>query len=262
MRKIIIYLIPLVCLFVCAIFAPFLAPFDILSTHLQDLYQAPNLVYILGTDFLGRDLFSRLLFALRNSLFIGICSAFLSICFAIFYLLWARLFFYTFWMRILELFLAFPAFLLMMFFQSFVHMNLFLMIFLIALMHWCFIAKVVESELKRLETLEFYKASIVLGGTPLKIFFKELLPALKSLFFILFIFNIIHAIATEATLSFFGFGIGFEFPTLGILLSEFSKAAFVGAWWVIFFPLLTLILLFLPLLWLGNFLQDKWGVKS
>ncbi|TKX31913.1 ABC transporter permease [Campylobacter aviculae] len=260
MLKIILYLIPLVCLSICALFAPILAPFDVLTTHLQDLYHAPNLIYILGTDFLGRDLFSRLLFALRNSLFIGICSSFLSICFAIFYLLWARLFFYGFWMRILELFLAFPAFLLMMFFQSLIHINIFLIIFLIALMHWCFIAKVIESELKRLETLEFYKASIVLGRTSLKIFFKDLLPALKSLFFILFIFNIIHAIATEATLSFFGFGI--EFPTLGILLSEFSKAAFVGAWWVILFPLLTLVSLFLPLLWLGNFLQDRWGIKS
>ena len=89
-----------------------------------------------------------------------------------------------------------------------------------------------------------------------------LIPALKTLIFTLFIFNIVHAIATEATLSFFGLGLGFEIPTLGTLLSESSKAVFIGAWWIILFPLLSLLLLFLPLLWLGNFLQKIWGIRS
>ncbi|EAL0080200.1 ABC transporter permease [Campylobacter lari] len=245
-----------------ALFAPLLAPFDVLESHLNHLHQAPNLTYYLGTDFLGRDVFSRLLFALRISLFIGICSSFLSIFFALFYLFLARCFFYTFWMRILDLFLALPAFLLMMFFQSFVGVNIFLMIFLIALVHWPFIARIIESELKRLENLDFYKASIVLGRTKFRVFFKDLLPALKSLIFVLFIFNIIHAIATEATLSFFGLGLGFNIPTLGTLLNESSKAIFIGAWWMILFPLLALMFLFLPLLWLGNYLQKIGGVRS
>ncbi len=245
-------------LILSALFAPLLAPFDVLESHLNHLHQAPNLTYYLGTDFLGRDVFSRLLCALRISLFIGICSYFLSIFFALFYLFLARCFFYTFWMRILDL----PAFLLMMFFQSFVGVNIFLMIFLIALVHWPFIARIVESELKRLENLDFYKASIVLGRTKFRAIFKDLLPALKSLIFVLFIFNIIHAIATEATLSFFGLGLGFNIPTLGTLLNESSKAIFIGAWWMILFPLLALMFLFLPLLWLGNYLQKIGGVRS
>ncbi|SPV22416.1 Putative peptide ABC-transport system permease protein [Campylobacter coli] len=134
--------------------------------------------------------------------------------------------------------------------------------FLIALVHWPFIARIVESELKRLENLDFYKASIVLGRTKFRAFFKDLLPALKSLIFVLFIFNIIHAIATEATLSFFGLGLGFNIPTLGTLLNESSKAIFIGAWWMILFPLLALMFLFLPLLWLGNYLQKIGGVRS
>ncbi len=253
---------PLIFLFLCALFAPFLAPFDILSTHLENLHQAPNFTYILGTDFLGRDLFSRLLFALRNSLLIGVGGSLLSIIFALCYLFLARCFFYVFWMRILEFFLALPAFLLMMFFQSMITSDVFLMIFLIALIHWCFIARIIESELKRLENLDFYKANIVLGRTKFRAFFKDLIPALKTLIFTLFIFNIVHAIATEATLSFFGLGLGFEIPTLGTLLSESSKAVFIGAWWMILFPLLSLLLLFLPLLWLGNFLQKIWGIRS
>ncbi|EDP4202669.1 ABC transporter permease subunit [Campylobacter jejuni] len=260
--KFLIILAPLIFLFLCALFAPFLTPFDILSTHLENLHQAPNFTYILGTDFLGRDLFSRLLFALRNSLLIGVGESLLSIIFALCYLFLARCFFYVFWMRILEFFLALPAFLLMMFFQSMITSDVFLMIFLIALIHWCFIARIIESELKRLENLDFYKANIVLGRTKFRAFFKDLIPALKTLIFTLFIFNIVHAIATEATLSFFGLGLGFEIPTLGTLLSESSKAVFIGAWWMILFPLLSLLLLFLPLLWLGNFLQKIWGIRS
>ncbi|ATE68215.1 Peptide ABC transporter permease [Campylobacter jejuni] len=103
---------------------------------------------------------------------------------------------------------------------------------------------------------------MVLGRTKFRAFFKDLIPALKTLIFTLFIFNIVHAIATEATLSFFGLGLGFEIPTLGTLLSESSKAVFIGAWWMILFPLLSLLLLFLPLLWLGNFLQKIWGIRS
>lgn len=82
------------------------------------------------------------------------------------------MFFYVFWMRILEFFLALPAFLLMMFFQSMITSDVFLMIFLIALIHWCFIARIIESELKRLENLDFYKANIVLGRTKFRAFLK------------------------------------------------------------------------------------------
>ncbi|MBW1381985.1 peptide ABC transporter permease, partial [Campylobacter jejuni] len=176
MFKFLIILAPLIFLFLCALFAPFLAPFDILSTHLENLHQAPNFTYILGTDFLGRDLFSRLLFALRNSLIIGVGGSLLSIIFALCYLFLARCFFYVFCMRILEFFLALPAFLLMMFFQSMITSDVFLMIFLIVLIHWCFIARIIESELKRLENLDFYKANIVLGRTKFRAFFKDLIP--------------------------------------------------------------------------------------
>lgn len=61
-------------------------------------------------------------------------------------------------MRILEFFLALPAFLLMMFFQSMITSDVFLMIFLIALIHWCFIARIIESELKRLEKFRFLQS--------------------------------------------------------------------------------------------------------
>lgn len=249
-------------LFLLAFLAPFIAPFDVLEDHLTYLHVAPSLKFLLGTDFLGRDIFSRLIFALRNSLVIGLSSSFLALVLALLYLVVARVCFYAFFMRLLDFFLGFPWLLLLMFFQSFFSTNLFVMIILIALIHWCFIARILESNLQKLETLDFYKASLVLGRSKFKAFFKDLLPALRSLIFVLFVFNVVHAIATEATLSFFGLGLGFENPTLGTLLNDASKAIFIGAWWMVLFPLLTLVLLFIALLGLGNSLQKIWGVKS
>ena len=249
-------------LFLCILLAPFLINFDILQNDLSNIYEAPNFTHFFGTDFLGRDMFALVLLGLRNSLFIGICSAFLSVFFACFYLFLARVIFYNFFMRMLELFLALPGFLLMLFFQSFFNSNIFLMIFLISAIHWCFIARLLESELKRLENSSFYKASIVLGSTKIKAFFKDLLPALRALIFTLFLFNIVHSIATEATLSYFGLGLSSSSISLGIILNDALNGVIRGAYWVMFFPLLALILVFLPLLWLGNFLQKIWGVRA
>lgn len=242
------------------VFAPSFSSYDPSMSNLSSLYNSPNENHFFGTDMLGRDLFSRVLYALRTSVFIGVCASLLALVFALLYVLLARMFFYGFFMRILDMFLAVPSLLLMMFFQSFIGGSFISMILIIALSHYPFIAKLFESELRALEKLEFYEAAILLGSSKIKAFFKELLPPCFSLLFLLFVLNIIHAISTEATLSFFGLGLAFEIPSLGNILNEASKAIFVGAWWVIVFPLLALLMLILPLLWLGNFLQKHWGI--
>lgn len=255
------FLSPCILLLCLAVFAPLIAPFSPNLADINALHLAPNTKQILGTDFFGRDLFSRLLFALRNSIFIAVSSSFLTLCFACLYVLLARMCLYNFFMRILDLCLALPFLLLLMFFQSFFEANVFNMIFLIALVHWSFIAKLIESEMRKFENLDFYKASLVLGASKTKLFFKDLLPGCLSLLFVLFLFNTIHSIGTEATLSFFGLGLAFEIPSFGTLLNDSQKAVFIGAWWIILFPLLSLLAFILPLLWLGGFLQKLWGMK-
>ena len=247
-------------LMIFLVFAPKFSSYNPSMSDFLSFYLAPNSNHFFGTDMLGRDLFSRVLYALRNSIFIGVCASSLALVFALFYLLLARMFFYNFFMRILDLFLALPSLLLMMFFQSFIEGSFISMIFIIALSHYAFIAKLFESELRALEKLEFYEAALVLGSSKIRAFFKELLPPCFSLLFLLFVLNIIHAISTEATLSFFGLGLPFDIPSLGNILNDASKAIFIGAWWVIVFPLLALLMLILLLLWLSNFLQKYWGI--
>lgn len=257
--KILLFLTPLWLLIILAFFVPYFSVYDINLGSLSALYEAPNLEHFFGTDNLGRDLFTRLFYALRSSIFIGFSAALLTILLAVFYVFLAR--FCEALMRFLDMFLALPFLLLMMFFQSFISGGYVSMILLIALVHWPFVAKLLASELKRLECLEFYQAALVLGSSKTKAFFSELLPPCFSILMVLFILNIIHAISTEATLSFFGLGLAFEIPSLGTMLNDASKAIFLGAWWLVIFPLLALLLLILPLLFLSAYLQKYFGIK-
>lgn len=243
------------------IFVPCFSLYDPSMCDLLNLYSAPSQSHFFGTDMLGRDLFSRVLYALKTSIFIGVCASFLALVFALCYVLLARTFFYNFFMRILDMLLALPCLLLMMFFQSFMGGSFVGMIFIIALSHYPYIAKLFENELRTLEKLEFYEAAILLGSSKTRAFFKELLPPCFSLLFLLFVLNIVHAIGIEATLSFFGLGLAFEIPSLGNILNDANKAVFAGAWWVVVFPLLALLILVLPLLWLSDFLQRHWGIR-
>lgn len=240
---------------------PLFSSYDPHFGNINAIYIAPNLKHILGTDMLGRDLFTRILYGIKTSFFIGLLSSFLTLVLALFYIFVARLFFYTFFMRLLDMFLALPFLLLMMFFSGFMRGNDLSIILIIALTHWSFVAKLFASELKRLENLEFYQAALVLGSTKTKAFFKDLLPPCFSLLSVLFVLNIVHAISTEATLSFFGLGLDFEIASLGNILNEASKAVFIGAWWIVLYPLLALLILILPLLALSAYLRKYFGVN-
>ncbi|MBF7046617.1 ABC transporter permease [Campylobacter volucris] len=257
MRK--IYLALFFISIILAVFAPYINSYDPNLIDLNKAKQAPNLIHIFGTDLLGRDLFARILYALRVSLLVGILAAFLSVVFALFYVFLTRFFAYAFFARVLDMLLALPSLLVIMFFQSFLAGSIWSMIFIIALGHFAFVAKVLDTHINKFQKLEFYQNAIILGSTKTKALFKELLPACWNLLFVLFVLNIAHAITSEATLSFFGLGVDLSTPSLGNILNEVSKSVFLGFWWMIVFPVMFILLLILPLLALGNDMQE--GIK-
>lgn len=260
LKKIILLSPLLLCIFI-AIFVPFLSDSNPNFSDLNSAKLPPNLTHIFGTDILGRDLFIQIAYALRISLFVGFFCAFFTLFFAIFYVLLARMSFYSFFIRALDAILALPSLLLVMFFQGFLGGSVLTMSLIIALAHFASVAKLLDSELSRLMKSDFYLCALSLGSTKFRAFYKDLLPACVNLLLILFIFQIAHAIANEATLSFFGFGVGLSEFSLGKLLSEGSNALFIGAWWLIAFPVLFLLILILPLLSLASSLQSRFGVK-
>ena len=250
--------------FLCVIFAffvPFISSYDVNFTDLNSVKLEPSAVHLFGTDFLGRDFFTRCAYALRNSLFIAFCSSFLMIVFAISYALLMRSFLRHFFLSLLDAFLAFPSLLFMMFFQSFFKHSFLLMIIIIALRHFAIVAKLLDTEISKFKEKDFYKNAVVLGNTKMQILLYDVLPACVNLLLILFVLNIAHAISAEAVLSFFGLGLELNQASLGILLSEASRALFVGAWWLVILPVILLLSLSFPLILFAQLLQDKFGIK-
>lgn len=254
-------LAPLVFCLCFALFVPFFSPYDPLNSALESAKLAPSLAHLFGTDLLGRDLFTQIAYALRNSFFVGFISAFLTVILAILFVLLARCFFYSFFIRSLDALLAFPSLLLVMFFQSLFGGSLFILCLIIALSHFAFIAKLLDSELNTLMKSDFYLCAILLGSSKFKAFYKDLLPACVNLLVVLFVLTVAHTIGNEATLSFFGLGLSLDEFSLGRLLDDGSRGIFIGAWWLIFWPVLFLLMLILPLLSLASNLQDKLGVS-
>lgn len=261
MLKILLILSPFAFCVLFALIVPFVSPYNATFVELANAKIPPNLAHLFGTDLLGRDLFTQMAYALRVSLFVGFISAFFTLVIAVVFVLVARCSFYSFFIRSLDALLAFPSLLLVMLFQSFLGGNLLTMSFVIALGHFAFIAKLLDSELNSLMKSEFYLCALALGSTKSRAFYKDLLPACVNLLFVLFILNVAHSIGNEATLSFFGLGVGLNDASLGKLLNEGAKMIFTGAWWLIIFPVAFLLSLILPLLAVASSLQDSLEVR-
>ncbi|NDJ27754.1 ABC transporter permease [Campylobacter sp. MIT 12-8780] len=260
MRKILILSPFLFCL-LFALFVPLLSPYDANLVDLSQARQYPSFKHFFGTDLLGRDLFVRCAYALRVSFFVGFIASFLALTIALVYAFVSRLFLHTFFLGVIDALLALPSLIIVMFVQSFLGANLFVMACIIALAHFAYIVKLLDNEIDKVQKTDFYLSAIVLGSTRLKALLRQVLPASLNIILVIFILNIAHAIGNEASLSFFGLGVNLGEASLGILLSEGAKAIFIGAWWLVVFPLFFLLLLILPLLALANFLQDSLGVK-
>lgn len=260
MLKVLLMLAPLILCALFALFVPFFSPYALGFGELADSKLAPNVSHFFGTDLLGRDLLTQIAYALRVSLFVGFSSSLLAIIFAVIFILIARCFFYSFFMRSLDAILAMPSLLIILFFQSFLGGNVLVMSFVIALGHFAFIAKVLDSKLDSIMKSEFYLCAISLGSTKFRAFYNDLLPACVNLIAILFVINIAHAISHEATISFFGLGVPLDSVSLGGLLNDGARAVLSGGWLVIY-PVIFLLALVLPLLGIASFLQDRFGVR-
>ena len=247
-------MLKLLLLLPCFIFA-----YDL--NNLDEIYQAPSLFHIFGTDYLGRDVFLRILIAIKNSLLAGVICSFLTIFFGIFYVFLARFSFYNFFINLLNMFLALPSFIFIMLFQSFFQGGILEMIFIIALGHWAYVAKIIDTKINYFEKMDFYECALVLGCSKIRAFFKEFIRACFGIFSVLFVINIIHFIYSESLLSFFGIGFSVNTPSLGNLLNEANQAFIYGAWWAVFFPIMAIFLIVLFLFYISSILQNYFGEK-
>lgn len=247
----------------CALSAPFLAPFppnEQLSDGLtlEGAPVPPDSTYLLGTDTLGRDLFSRLLYGARTSLIIGLVANGAAVAIGLFVGMTAG--YLRGWvgnamMRFTDLMMAFPALLLAIVLAAIFRPSLWIVAMVIAMVNWVQVARIVYTETRGLVEREFILAERSLGAGHSRIVLQHILPHLMPTAIVWGTLGIATTVLLEATLSFLGIGVQPPQPSWGNIIFE-SQSFFSGAPWLVFFPGIAILLTALSFNLLGDALRD------
>lgn len=246
-----------------AVFAPYLTAYGpdeqlFEGLTLQGAPLPPNKDFLLGTDLLGRDLLTRILFGARTSLIIGIVAN--GIALSIGTLVGILAGFFRGWvatilMRFTDLMMAFPALLLAICLAAVFTPSLWIVAMVIALVNWVQVARVVYTETRSLAEREFIDAERSLGAGPGRILWKHILPHLMPTVIVYGTLGISTTVLLEATLSYLGVGVQPPTPSWGNIIFE-NQTYFQAAPWLVFFPGAAILLLALAFNLVGDALRD------
>ena len=247
---------------ILAVLAPFIAPFDPnalnLDPDLSKIFQPPSWEHLMGTDALGRDVFSRMLHGARVSLWVGFVSVGLASCIGVILGLLAG--YYgglvdEAIMRIVDIMLCFPSFFLILAVIAFLEPNLINIMVIIGLTSWMGITRLVRAETLTLRERDFIAAARLAGTKPTRILLRHILPNALAPVLVSATLGIAGAILTESSLSFLGLGVQPPVASWGNILLE-GKQALDIAWWLSLFPGFAILLTALGYNLLGESLRD------
>lgn len=222
---------------ISAIFAPVIAPFDPNRVNPYDALQPPNAVHWLGTDDLGRDVFSRLLFAGRVSLLVGVGSATIAVLIGT--LLGALAGYYgglvdRLIARFIDVVLSLPVVPLALVISAFTQITPLRLTLILAAVSWMGVARLVRGEFLELRTAQFTDAARSTGASNLRIIFVHLLPNAISPIVVAATLLVAYAILIESALSFLGFGLQPPTASWGNMLYNAQRYLRTAAWLAIF----------------------------
>lgn len=251
------------CVIAVAALAPWIAPFspddqpfDGLS--LEGAPRAPGAHYWLGTDTLGRDLLSRLLFGARTSLLIGLVANGAAVAIGMFVGIVAG---YVggiagnIMMRFTDLMMAFPALLLAIVLAALLRPSLWIVALVIALVNWVQVARIVFTETRGLVERDFILAERSLGASHWRILWRHIAPHLTPTAIVWGTLGISTTVLLEATLSFLGVGVQPPQPSWGNIIFE-SQSYFQAAPWLVFIPGAVILATALSFNIVGDALRD------
>lgn len=248
-------------LLVVAIAAPWLATHDPAAIDLLQALQPPSMDHWLGTDSLGRDLYSRLVFGARISLGVGLGAVGLAMLIGTAIGLgagWYGRWMDTVLMRTVDVMLCFPAFFLLLAIVAMVGQSVLNIVIIIGATGWMGVARLVRAEVLSLKEREFIQAARVLGFSDLRIMWRHLFPNALSPIVVSATLGIGSAILVESGLSFLGLGIQPPTPSWGNLLTD-AKGTLGVAWWQTVFPGTAILMTVLGFNLLGEGLRERWG---
>ncbi|MBF9049822.1 ABC transporter permease subunit [Roseobacter sp. HKCCD9010] len=257
-------LILLVVTFV-AIFGPWLAPFDPNRQNIMMRLLEPgqpgagDLTYWLGSDQLGRDVLSRLLYGARVSLLVGVAAIVVGGTLGTIAGLVSG--YFGGWiddviMRLGDIQLAFPFILLAIMFLVVLGPGLVNIILVLGIGQWITYARIVRAQTLSLREKEYVEAARAMGDSTFSILFRTILPNIIAPLTVIASFNVAGVILSEAALSFLGLGVPPDVPTWGSMLSESRDHLLSNKWWLAVFPGLAIVFTVLAFNIIGDWLRD------
>lgn len=248
-----------------AIFGPSLAPFDPNRQNIMMRLLEPvspgrgDLTYWLGSDHLGRDVLSRLLYGARVSLLVGISAIVVGGTIGTIAGLVSG--YYGGWiddviMRLGDIQLAFPFILLAIMFLVVLGPGLVNMILVLGIGQWITYARIVRAQTLSLREKEYVEAARAMGDSTFSILFRTILPNIMAPLTVIASFNVAAVILSEAALSFLGLGVPHDVPTWGSMLSESRDHLLSNKWWLAVFPGLAIVFTVLAFNIIGDWLRD------
>jgi peptide/nickel transport system permease protein len=246
-----------------ALLAPWLTNFDPDQQMFDGLTLTgeplpPNATFWLGTDLLGRDLLTRILYGARTSLIIGIVAN--GIALIIGTLVGVTAGYFRGWvgsilMRFTDLMMAFPALLLAICLAAVFQPSLWIVALVIALVNWVQTARVTYTQTSSLAEREFIDAERTIGASSARILFRHILPHLVPTIIVWGTLGISTTVLLEATLSYLGIGVQPPTPSWGNIIFE-NQTYFQAAPWLVFFPGAAILALALAFNLIGDALRD------
>ncbi len=241
-----------------AIFAPLIAPYDPIKQDLNNILQPPSKAHPFGTDTLGRDILSRVIYGARISLIIGVLVVAISSFIGIVAGLLSGFFggyIDLIIMRITDLFLSFPALILAMAIAGALGPSLTNTMIAISLVWWPPYARLIRGQVLIVKNREFVEAATALGESNLKIMFTHVLPNSVTPAIIQATMDLGAVILTAAGLSFIGFGAQPPTPEWGSMIS-LGRNYFLKQWWLATFPGLAILVTVIGFNLLGDGIRD------
>ncbi|MBI1308973.1 MAG: ABC transporter permease subunit [Proteobacteria bacterium] len=227
-----------------AVAAPWLAPYGPTELHLYNVLEAPNAHFWLGTDSLGRDVLSRLIFGARTSLSVGLVAVGLATALGVLVGVAAALggkWTDRLLMRMTDVMLCFPTIFLILAVIAFLSPSLMNVMIVIGATSWMGVARLVRAEVLSLRGRAFVESARLAGVGRVRLAVRHILPNALPPIVTSMSLGLAAAILTEAGLSYLGLGVQPPVPSWGAMLTE-GKGVIEAAWWLITFPGLCIII--------------------
>jgi peptide/nickel transport system permease protein len=262
-KKALAGLIVLAVLSAAGLLAPLIVPYDP-NEMAFDMIGAPSLAHPLGTDDLGRDLLSRLIYGARISLFVGVSTVAIALVLGVFLGVAAGYFggfIDTLAMRYIDLQWAFPNLLIAVYLVAVFGTGLSNVIVAISLAFVDDFARIARGMVLSIKEEQYVAAARTVGCSDFRIMWRHILPNATAPLIVQATVSVSYAILAEATLSFLGLGVEADTPTWGLILAD-ARSFISRAWWLGVFPGLFIMITVLSINFLGDALRDLLDVRE